>query len=158
MTNHQDKLFYGIVAVLAVLTAFYAFGASPEAAGTQKAADAAPETAQETAAPAAPEVPTPAAAKPPAAPATLTYERALELYGKYRIQFVSCHGNPGSISLGKGAKLMLDNRDKKPHTVKVGSIAYRLAASGFAIATMREVGKLNVTCDGGGAATVEVQP
>ncbi|TAK03684.1 hypothetical protein EPO34_00790 [Patescibacteria group bacterium] len=97
-------------------------------------------------------------AKPPAAPATLTYERALELYGKYRIQFVSCHGNPGQMTLGKGAKLMLDNRDKKAHTVKVGSVSYRLASMGFAIATVREVGTLNVTCDGGGAATVEVQP
>lgn len=153
----KDRLFYAIIGLLTALGAFYGFSASPEA---ETAKDASPEAVPAViTAPAEPVAePEKAVAKPPAAPATLTYERALELYGKYRIQFVSCHGNPGQMTLGKGAKLMLDNRDKKAHTVKVGSVSYRLASMGFAIATVREVGTLNVTCDGGGAATVEVQP
>jgi hypothetical protein len=88
----------------------------------------------------------------------LTYEEAIGKYGGFRFQFVDCHGNPGSMTLKKGGTIMLDNRDEKAHTVKVGTRSYALAAYGYKIATANEVGTINITCDGGGAAQLIVQP
>ncbi|OGL66440.1 hypothetical protein A2856_01985 [Candidatus Uhrbacteria bacterium RIFCSPHIGHO2_01_FULL_63_20] len=159
MTNTNDRLFPAIVAVLALLAGFYAYSAT-SATGTDasRAEGGSPSIEAPLQAPPEAEKVVEETPKPPAAPKPLTYQGALELYGDRRIQFVSCHGTPGSMVLGKGAKFMLDNRDKKAHTVKVGTTAYKLGALNFAIATAREVGTFNVTCDGAGAATIQVQP
>lgn len=99
--------------------------------------------------------PAPTAAKTVSKP--LTYEQAIAQYGKYRIQFVNCNGQPGSMNVPKGVKVMLDNRDKIAHTVKVGSKTFKLPALGFAIATMSTMGDQAVLCDGGGASSIKVQ-
>jgi hypothetical protein len=88
----------------------------------------------------------------------LTYEEAVELYGGFRFQFASCSGVPGTMTIKKGSSVMLDNRDGKAHTIAVGSKKYTLTPYGFAIATPTETGLLYVTCDGGGAAQLTVQP
>ncbi len=87
----------------------------------------------------------------------LTYEQAITQYGKYRIQFVHCNGQPGSMNVPVGVKVMLDNRDTIAHTVKVGTKSYKLPALGFAIASMTSLGEQAVLCDGGGASTINVQ-
>ena len=88
----------------------------------------------------------------------LTYDQAIELYGTYRIQFVSCHGTPGSLSVRHGVTFMLDNRDAKAHTIKVGTTAYSVGAYGFRVAAApAKAGTYNITCDGGGAATLNVE-
>jgi hypothetical protein len=94
---------------------------------------------------------------PPAA--SLSYAQALNIYGKsgYRIQFSNCSGNPGSLSIAKGTKFMLDNRDDKPHKIVVKSQTFNLKAYGFAVVTAKDVGTYNITCDGGGSAELNVE-
>lgn len=88
----------------------------------------------------------------------LTFTQAIDKYGSTRFEFVNCNGFPGSFTLKKGSKYMLDNRDDAAHTIGVGSQSYKLGALSFAIETASQVGTLNVTCDGGGAAKLIVQP
>ncbi len=88
----------------------------------------------------------------------LTYDAAVDLYGDYRFQFIGCHGTPGEINVAKGATVMLDNRDAKKHTIMIGTKSYALGAYGFAIANSgKTAGDFNITCDGGGAATLHVR-
>lgn len=75
----------------------------------------------------------------------------------YRIQFVDCHGFPGTLTMKKGAKLMLDNRDGRGHIFKFEDKSYGLGAYEFYVVTPATVGDKFVTCDGGGAAAVKVQ-
>lgn len=91
------------------------------------------------------------------APKTNTYEDALKAYGSQRIQFSACRGTPGSIVLTKGSKFMLDNRDAAAHTIMVGTSRYVVKGYSYAIATASVVGTINITCDGGGAASLNVQ-
>lgn len=100
--------------------------------------------------------PTPTPVKSSSGPARLNYGDAIAKY-LYRIQFVDCHGNPGSLSFKVGTPLMLDNRDPKPHTVKVAGKTYSLKAYDYAIATISKAGEYNLTCDGGGSALVNVE-
>ena len=90
----------------------------------------------------------------------LTYDQAIQIYGKsgYRIQLVKCHGTPGTLVIKKGSKFMLDNRDGVWHNVTVGKQKFRVSGWGFIIVTASEVGNVSITCDGGGAATLNVQP
>lgn len=90
----------------------------------------------------------------------LTFEEAYQTYAVsgFRFEFADCHGRPGSISMKKGTKFMLDNRDNEAHRFVVGSKTYNIGPYGFAIATATDVGTYNITCDGGGAAQVVVQP
>lgn len=92
--------------------------------------------------------------------ASTQYLDALNIYKKsgYYIQFFPCQATPGTLSVKKGTKVMLDNRDSKAHAIAVGATKYNLAAYGFAIAPFNTVGTTYVTCDGGGSATVTVQP
>ena len=96
---------------------------------------------------------------PAANPGPLTFEQALEIYSAngYRFEFASCHGRPGSLSMKVGTKFMLDNRDPLAHTFVAGSSTYHIGPYGFAIATAKDLGTYNITCDGGGAAQVVVQ-
>jgi len=88
----------------------------------------------------------------------LAYNEALKIYGTgYRIQFAECHGTPGQLAIRKGVKFMIDNRDNVNHTIVVKSQTFHLAAYGFAIVTATDLGVYNITCDGGGAAQLNVQ-
>lgn len=94
----------------------------------------------------------------------LKYDDALALYAGRLFQFTSCVAgpppviSPGSLSIKQGAKYMIDNRDKTAHTIRVGSTPYLLAAQSFRIISAPTKGTYNITCDGGGAAQLQVQP
>jgi hypothetical protein len=95
----------------------------------------------------------------PAASASTNYEKALNEYrakGAY-FQFVNCAGNPGTLTLKRGTVFMLDNRDSKAHTIKVGKLSYKLAGYGYKLVNPQTLGLNQITCDGGGAAVVNVQ-
>lgn len=98
--------------------------------------------------------------KPQPAPsaATLTYQEALATYGKFRIEFLQCHGNPGTLNVKVGTKIMLDNKDVVMRTITIGSQVAFVGGRSFAIPTLSEVGNHAVLCDGGGAARINVQP
>jgi hypothetical protein len=102
--------------------------------------------------------------KPAPAPlsATQRYLDAIKIYktAGYYFQFVDCHGLPGSLTLKKGKKFMLDNRDNKTRKIAiVGGQSFNLTAYNFAIATAPSTpGTHYITCDGGGAASILVQP
>jgi hypothetical protein len=105
---------------------------------------------------------TPAATPSPTpAPARLTYNDALKTYGVngYRFQFSdNCLGIPGRLTIKKGGKFMLDNRDDVAHTIKLGSQTFRLSKYGFAIVTASQTGDLDILCDGVTRAELLVQP
>jgi hypothetical protein len=87
----------------------------------------------------------------------LKYAEALAVYQKsgYLIQFDSCHGRPGRLTLKKGVKFMMDNRDSKAHTLAVGTDPHFVNAYGFVIvAAPSPAGRYDITCDGGGAAVL----
>lgn len=91
---------------------------------------------------------------------TQSYADALKIYSAsgYRFQFVNCKATPGKFTIKKNAKFMLDNRDNTAHKIKVGSVTYNVGAYGFAIATAKTLGLNYITCDGGGAAQIQVEP
>jgi hypothetical protein len=86
----------------------------------------------------------------------LSYGEAIKKY-QYRIQFVNCSGNPGMISVKRNIAIMLDNRDNKKHTIKVAGKTYTIAALDYALAYIPTEGTHNLTCDGGGSATVNIE-
>lgn len=94
--------------------------------------------------------------------ATQRYLDALRIYKNtgYYFQFVDCHGAPGSLVLKKGKKFMLDNRDNQTRKIAVtGGQTFQVKAYDFAIATAPStLGLHYITCDGGGAASISVQP
>ncbi len=94
--------------------------------------------------------------------ATQRYLDAIKIYktAGYYFQFVDCHGLPGSLTLKKGKKFMLDNRDNKTRKISiVGGQSFNITAYNFAIATAPSTpGTHYITCDGGGAASILVQP
>ena len=91
--------------------------------------------------------------------ATLSYTTALKTYSAsgYRFQVNNGRVSPGSMIIKRGKTFMIDNRDSKAHTVKVGSTSYRIAAYGFVIATAKTVGTNYIMVDGINAAKVEVE-
>ncbi len=93
--------------------------------------------------------------------ATQRYLDAIKIYktSGYYFQFVSCHGMPGSLTLKKGKKFMLDNRDAVSHKIAiVGGQSFAIGGYNFAIATAPyTAGTHYITCDGGGAASILVQ-
>ncbi len=99
--------------------------------------------------------------KPVAKPAVkaMTYEEALEKYRENGLmQFVDCHATPGTFTFKKGRTFMIDNRDNKTRTIVVQGVTYRLAAYKYAFVTPNKVGESFITCDGGGSATLRIQP
>ena len=103
------------------------------------------------------------AKKPAATPlaATKSYLDALKAYKNtgYYFQFVDCHGSPGFLTLKKGKKFMLDNRDGVARKIHIqGGQTFNIAAYGFAIATAPStLGEHYIDCNGGGAAKILVQ-
>ena len=97
-------------------------------------------------------------AEKPAVRKKLPYGEAVNTYA-YRIQFSNCSGNPGSISIKKGVALMLDNRDNKAHTFKIGNWTMKVANYDYAlfVPTSANLGFSKILCDGGGAADLNVE-
>lgn len=92
--------------------------------------------------------------------ASMSYVKALQIYQKSGLyfQFVACHATPGSMAVKRGAKVMLDNHDEVGHTFNLEGHLYGVGAYRYVIVTPQKVGTQYVTCDGGGAATLQVQP
>jgi hypothetical protein len=121
--------------------------------------DGVDETPTEELIPASP----PPSSQQPVAPARLTYDQALAIYGSggnnYRFQFAAnCQPVPGSLTIKKGSRFMLDNRDSEPHTFKIGTQTVRLNKYAFAVVTARQTGDLNILCDNINRAKILVQP
>lgn len=105
--------------------------------------------------------PTPVKTSPTPLSATQKYLDAIRIYKNtgYYFQFVDCHGLPGTLTMKKGKKFMLDNRDAKSRRIAIsGGQSFKIPAYNFAIATApTKAGTHYITCDGGGAATIVVQ-
>lgn len=116
------------------------------------------ETAESSATPAVAGNKTPAA-KPAPSPDT-SYQAALSTY-EYRIQFVNCRGTAlpgvGTLSVKKNVKFMLDNRDNKTHTFAFAGQTHTAGPYDFVIASISKPGTYNLTCDGGGAAKINIE-
>lgn len=91
--------------------------------------------------------------------ATKSYTDALAVYAKNgtRLQFDKCSGIPGSVTVKRYTKFMIDSRDGKTHRFGIGTQTFTLGAYDYAIISLAKTGSYNITCDGGGAASVSVQ-
>ena len=102
----------------------------------------------------------PIRATPQTEVASVSYTEALNNYrakGAY-FQFVSCRGNPGSLSIKQGVTFMFDNRDKVARRIAIGKVAtYNVGPYGFAVVAAPAAGQYYITCDGGGAALLNVE-
>lgn len=74
----------------------------------------------------------------------------------FRIQLSKCHGTPGQLTVKKSQPFVLDNRDSNSVTVRVAGSSYRLGAYKTVTTAISRVGTHQVTCNGGGAATLIV--
>ena len=90
--------------------------------------------------------------------AKLSYSDAIKAY-PYRFQFSQCHGNPGTLAVKKLSIVMLDNRDAVAHTVKADNQTFKIAKYDYALLHTNALTgtNVNVTCDGGGAAILNVE-
>ncbi len=86
----------------------------------------------------------------------LSYGQAVNAY-KFRFQFLQCHGNPGTLAVKQGTVVMLDNRDAVAHTIKADKQTFKIAGYDYALLHTSALGDLFITCDGGGAAKLNVQ-
>ena len=99
--------------------------------------------------------------KPSALQAVETYQDALKIYSTsgYRFQFSNCQASPGALIMKVRTKFMLDNRDAVLRTITVGQQKFAIGAYGYVIATAPStIGTHYLTCNGGGTATISVQP
>jgi len=76
----------------------------------------------------------------------------------YRFQFADCHGNPGTLTVKRGKYFLLDNRDESAVTIAVAGQTYKIGAYSAAVAAVWKVGTHQITCNGGGAASLTVEP
>lgn len=74
----------------------------------------------------------------------------------YSFQFLDCHGTPGQLVVKSGKSFLLDNRSPDPVTISVAGKTWRVAGHSAAAASVSAPGTHNITCDGGGAATLVV--
>lgn len=88
------------------------------------------------------------------------YTKAMATY-KYRLQFSQCHGttttNVGTLTLKQSDNFMLDNRDAVTHTFAFKGQSVVVPGDSFAIVTASVIGSYPITCDGGGAALLQVE-
>ena len=75
----------------------------------------------------------------------------------YRFQFSHCTGTPGSLVVKAGKYFLLDNRDAQSHTFAVAGQSYSVGGYGAAVAAVWKIGTFQITCDGGGAASLTVE-
>ncbi|MFA7286818.1 MAG: hypothetical protein WC052_04140 [Patescibacteria group bacterium] len=104
--------------------------------------------------------------KAPVVSSKLTYEQAIAV-SEYRFQFDNnCNGSTGITSGGalnvkQGANIMLENHGDASHVIALGNDAHTIAAGGFVVTKAPKVTKttgLYITCDGGGAGNLFVNP
>lgn len=88
--------------------------------------------------------------------AKLSYGDAIKAY-PYRFQFSQCHGTPGTMAVKKGSIVMLDNRDPISHTFVADSQTFKIAGYDYALLRTSALTNINITCDGGGAAKLNVE-
>ena len=153
---NKKTLIWLVVILLVVVVAVY-FLVRRKAGPANQPAQTNTQNAQQNAAPAA--APANTAKRPAPPPPSAKYQQALTVYGSsgYRFQFSDCHGYPGKLVIKQNQKLMLDNRDPGKHTIVVKSQTFKVAGYDFAIATAKDLGTYNITCDGGGAAELTVE-
>jgi hypothetical protein len=163
MTDNQKTAMWSVVGVVAIIIIaawiWRSSGTDNQTANTSNTAQVAStgETASSTD---STPTSTPKAATP--AQKSLAYTQAINTY-QYRIQFSDCRGtvgnstNVGTLSIKKGTKFLLDNRDPEAHTIAFKGQSYKIPAYGYVVATATTVGEYPVTCDGGGAAVLKVQ-
>ncbi len=75
----------------------------------------------------------------------------------YRFQFDDCHGNPGTLTVKRGKYFLLDNRDDKAAKIGIAGQTYNIAPYSAAVAAVWKVGEHQITCNGGGAAKLNVE-
>ena len=166
---NKKIIYFAVAAVLLLAAWYFIFGKksapSGDNQGQQKVATTTTATSSKTSGKiVAPVVKKTIAPPKTVAPlsATQRYLDALKIYktSGYYFQFVSCHGAPGSLVLKKGKKFMLDNRDNQTRKIAIqGGQTFQITAYNFAIATAPStIGTHYITCDGGGAASISVQP
>lgn len=164
--QHQILLLGGVIGTILIIAGLVSAAKNKPVAPVSRE----PVTVAETVTPEVPAETPPEGTKPtttpvkkPATPTPApvqTYDQIVESYkaSGYRFQFSGCSGSPGSITIKKGLKLMMDNRDNASHAFVVGSQRFTLGKYGYKIITATELGSLNITCDGRGSATLNVQP
>ena len=93
----------------------------------------------------------------------LSYGKAILTY-KNRFQFVGCRGTPGVISVRAGSPVMLDNRSTTTATIKADGSTFIIPGLSYAVfyparltAAGTDLADSNITCNGGGAATLNVE-
>lgn len=168
--SREEKMIIGViaVAVLGVTLWVYKNGnlnstkASPDdehfpTSTTEQTATTTPTTTPAKTPAAAAKKPV-TTTKTPSVKAGENYADVLKTYANWRFQFVNCQSTPSTFLIKKGSKFMLDNRDAKSHTYKVGTAAYNLGAYGWVLATANTLGNLDVTCDGINRALLKVVP
>lgn len=74
----------------------------------------------------------------------------------YAFQFLDCHGTPGQLVVKSGKSFVLDNRSPEPVTIRIAGKSWRVPGHSAAAASVSVPGTHNITCDGGGAATLVV--
>ncbi len=83
----------------------------------------------------------------------LNYYRSLGAY----FQLVKCSSTPGMISLKKGVKFMVDNRDAVAHKIGLGKTIYTVRPYGYLVLVAPGTDSVPLTCDGGGSAMLNVE-
>lgn len=134
-------LWYGIGALVVLFVVFNVTSNSPvtapDANNPGQAMNATPVPSS------APAQATPkVAAKPksttPSSSSNISYEEALRLYSKSRIQFgVTCQASPNSITVLNGTNVMFDNRSGDARWIALNGQAYYLEGYGFKILPMK---------------------
>jgi hypothetical protein len=90
---------------------------------------------------------------------TESYADALKAYSAsgYRLQIVNCASTPNSLTLKKGIKFMIDNRDSTTHKIKVDTTTYTVKGYGYVVATAGKIGSTNLYCDGRNVAKIVIE-
>lgn len=170
MTNKTLYIWLGIGGIFLVFVIFILARNSPNseinkseysntASSTEQTASSSPATASTTNQTAK----IPVIKRPPVPTgqtASESYLQALKIYKNsgYYLQFYPCQATPGTLTVKKGSKIMLDNRDSKTHVIGIKSVKYNIGSYNFAIATLNTLGTNYITCDGGGSAQITVVP
>lgn len=160
--NEMTVLLIGVVILLAIAIGLMFWNRKDDTVPT----DTGTSTIEGTTTPSGGTSGTTGATAPPPAIVVLgkthsEYQAAVDAYA-YRVEFSGCQGvvSPGGGQLfaKQGSLVMFDNRDATSHTFAVNSKTFQIAGHDFTVIRLQETGKQIVTCDGGGAAELYVQP
>lgn len=171
MDNNRRYLLIGLGVLVLILIAYLTWSRSQTANNTQNneqtpsptssLVQAAITTSTTTSTPATVGTRKPLAKVSTPISATQKYLDALKIYKNtgYYFQFSNCHASPGTLTMKRGKKFMLDNRDGVSHKIAIYKFqTFSVGAYGFAVATApSKAGTYYITCDGGGSASILVQ-